>query len=370
MSERFFFEVEGERLTALAYRAAKPIGATLLLGHGASGGQRDHFITDYAIGLAERGVLVVTYDFPFIEHGRRDPDRDELLQAACRAAVVAARQCRPKNLLVVGGKSLGGRVASEVVAAGGEEVEDVAGIVVLGYPLHPLGKPRVSRARHFDELRVPMLLVQGPRDPFGTPEELRPLLANLPQGSEIHAVDGGDHSFSIGKHGGLTQQEVHDGIQDEIARWISEIATLPRTARARTRPIASRGGAQVRPLRRPASSSEEGETMATKAESVHAEEQRHGPTAKAKKRAKAKKTRAGKLGASRERTRVASKATYAREVPTGGGRPSRKSTRSSANRVKPDANLNLREERQKGSPENLFRKSRARSARVRGSPPA
>jgi alpha-beta hydrolase superfamily lysophospholipase len=144
MTERFSFDVDGERLTALAYHPKKPMGATFLLGHGASAGQRDTLITEYAAALAERGVLVVTYDFPFIERGQERPDRDEVLQAACRAAIVAARQCRPKNRLFVGGKSLGGRVASEVVEAGGEEeeIDDVAGVVILGYPLHPLDSPR------------------------------------------------------------------------------------------------------------------------------------------------------------------------------------------------------------------------------------
>lgn len=110
--------------------------------------------------------------------------------------------------------------------------------------------------------------------------------------------------------------------------------------------------------------------MATKAESLHAEDQRRGLTRRAKKRAKARKTRADKLGAPHETKRAGKKASYAMEVPTTDRRPSRKSTRSSANRLKPDTNLNLREERQKGSPENRFRKARARRARVRGRPAA
>lgn len=110
--------------------------------------------------------------------------------------------------------------------------------------------------------------------------------------------------------------------------------------------------------------------MATKAESLHAEDQRHGPTPLARKRAKAKKTRAEKLGAPHETKRAGKKASYAREVPKGDRRPSRKSTRTSANRARPDTNLNLKEERQKGSPENRFRKARTRSVRVRGTPAA
>ncbi len=254
MAERFFFEAEGERLTALAYRPTKPIGATLLFGQGATVGQHSRFISECAVGLAERGVLVVTYDFPFTEHGRRNPDREDVLLASCRAAIGAAQKCRPNNRLFVGGKSLGGRIASEAVSMGGDEVSDVEGLVVLGYPLHPLGKPKTSRAKHFGDLRVPILIVQGTRDPFGTPEELRPLLASLPRGSEIHAVEGGDHSFLVGRRGHPTQGAVESSALDEIARWISEIASLPKTAKARKSPIASHLGAQLRALRRGASS--------------------------------------------------------------------------------------------------------------------
>lgn len=110
--------------------------------------------------------------------------------------------------------------------------------------------------------------------------------------------------------------------------------------------------------------------MATRAESHHAEEQRRGPTPKARKRAKAKKTRAQKLGSTHPATHAAAKASYALEAPSKKGRVSRKSTRASANRAKPDSNLVLREERRKGSPENRSRKARARSRRVRGSPAA
>jgi predicted alpha/beta-hydrolase family hydrolase len=113
MVERFRFDVDGEKLTALVYAASKPIGSTLLLGHGASGGQRGPFMVDYATALAKRGVLVMTYDFPFMEHRREKPDPNEALQACCRAAIAAAWQCRPKNRLFVGGKSLGARIAPD-----------------------------------------------------------------------------------------------------------------------------------------------------------------------------------------------------------------------------------------------------------------
>lgn len=257
MPELFHFDVDGERLTAIAYSATKPLGITLLLGHGASAGQRDEFVLDYAKGLAKRGVLVVTYDFPFIEHGRRSPDSNEVLAACCRAAIVAARQCRPKNRLFIGGKSLSGRIACEVAAAGGDEIDAVAGLVMLGYPLHAIGKPGAPRWGGLRDLPVPALLVQGTRDVFGTPDELRPALAKLPIGSQIHAVEGGDHSLSVPARGKHTHEDAHAAVQDEIVRWMALLKVAPTagpSAPAKRRPIASRVGTRLRSLRRSASS--------------------------------------------------------------------------------------------------------------------
>jgi predicted alpha/beta-hydrolase family hydrolase len=252
MTERFQFDVDGEHLTATTYSAGKPLGSTLLLGHGVTGGQTSPFVVEYATGLARRGILVVTYDFPFMQHGRRTPDADEVLQACCRAAIVAARQCRPRNRLFIGGKSLGARIATEVAVAGGEEADQLAGVVALGYPLHPIGRPAASRARQLRQLRKPALFVQGTRDVFGTPDELQGILGDLPRGSRVDAVDGGDHSFSVTKRDPEFQSDVHAQIEEAIALWISEmgsgVAAAPNIPRAR--PVGSRVRAQLRALLR------------------------------------------------------------------------------------------------------------------------
>jgi predicted alpha/beta-hydrolase family hydrolase len=253
MTERFRFGFDNERLTALVYTPQKPIGATLLLGHGASTGQKGPFVVEYAGALAERGVLVVTYDFPFAEHGRPTPDRYDVLEAAFRAATVAAHRCRPRNRLFVGGKSLGGRVATQVVAEGGDEVESVAGVVVLGYPLHPVGRPYESHARHLIGLGVPVLYVQGERDVLGTPSELRRALGPVPQGTEIYAVPGGDHSLLVPRAGPVSARDARAEVEDEIARWITERMVASRRVASRPRPIASRLRTQLRHLRRSSS---------------------------------------------------------------------------------------------------------------------
>lgn len=253
MPQRFRFDVEGEPLPAVVYAASKPLGLTLLLGHGASGAQRDAFIVDHALGLADRGVLVVTYDFPYVAAGRSRPDRNEVLEASCRAAVLAARQCRPKNRLFIGGKSLGGRVACEVAASG---VEEIHGVVLLGYPLHAVGQPYAPRWGRLRDLRVPALIVQGTRDVFGTPAQLGTVLAELPEGTRIHAVEGGDHSFALPPRRRGEQGQVHDSIMDEIAEWMSLVGTAPlaQPGTPRPRPIAPRIGDQLRSLRVSASS--------------------------------------------------------------------------------------------------------------------
>jgi predicted alpha/beta-hydrolase family hydrolase len=118
---------------------------------------------------------------------------------------------------VIGGKSMGGRIASQIAAAG---EDGVAGLVFLGYPLHPPGRPDKLRSEHLGRIRAPMLFVQGSRDAFGTPDELRAALAGAKAAAELLVVDGGDHSFKVPKRGALSQDQVYDGVLDEIVRWL------------------------------------------------------------------------------------------------------------------------------------------------------
>jgi predicted alpha/beta-hydrolase family hydrolase len=119
--------------------------------------------------------------------------------------------------LAIGGKSMGGRIASQVAAAG---VGDLAALVLLGYPLHPPGRPDRLRVSHLTQITAPMLFVQGSRDAFGTPEELQPIIAPLEAPADLHVVEGGDHSFKVPKRSGVQQQDVYGGIQDRIATWL------------------------------------------------------------------------------------------------------------------------------------------------------
>lgn len=223
MPEPIRVAVASGSVTALVYPASPSAraGVTLILGHGAGTPQSSDFMVSFAEGLAHRGADVVTFNFPYMEIGRRLPDRSETLEACFRAVIVAARarEDLAAGRLVIGGKSLGGRMASHLGAAG---LDGLAGLVFLGYPLHPPGKPEKPRAAHLARIRQPMLFVQGSRDAFGTPEELAPILEALGPVARVYVVEGGDHSFAVPKRSAMPQSKVFGGAQDEITRWLRE----------------------------------------------------------------------------------------------------------------------------------------------------
>jgi predicted alpha/beta-hydrolase family hydrolase len=191
-------------------------GVTFILGHGAGAGQTSGFIIEFAAALAARGIDIVTFDFLYAEQRRRIPDPGARLEACFRAVIEAVHHRNP-TMLAIGGKSMGGRIASQVAAGG---VGELVGLVFLGYPLHPPGRPDRLRAAHLPDVRAPMLFVQGSRDAFGTPAELQPIIARLDVPTDLYVVDGGDHSFRVPKSTGITQQEVFRAIQDRIAAWL------------------------------------------------------------------------------------------------------------------------------------------------------
>jgi uncharacterized protein len=200
------------------YPAGAPVAA-LVLAHGAGAGQRSRFMVQAARGLAARGLSTATFDFPYMASGRKVPDRTPILEAAWRDAVEAARGAFPGLPLVIGGKSMGGRIASHVAAAG---YPGLAGLVFLGYPLHPPGKPDQRRDAHLPSIAEPMLFVQGTRDAFGTADEIRDLLPRL-RSATLHEVAGGDHSFKIAGRGAPPPDAVLESVLDVVHHWIHGI---------------------------------------------------------------------------------------------------------------------------------------------------
>jgi uncharacterized protein len=222
-------------VTALAYYGAEPrLGATLILGHGAGAGQRSPFIVTFAQALATLGVDVVTFNFLYTEQRRRIPDRRPVLDACYVAVIERARNAvdSARDCLFIGGKSMGGRIATHVAAA--DENLPVAGLVLLGYPLHPPGRPDEKRDAHLKDVRRPMLIVQGRRDAFGAPDELDPVIIHLEPRPTLHVIEGGDHSFTVAKSGKVAQAAVYETVQRTIAEWIRD--QVMRSARGTRRP--------------------------------------------------------------------------------------------------------------------------------------
>jgi uncharacterized protein len=222
MPELFRVDIAASHsVTALHYAApaGNRAGITLILGHGAGANQTSAFMVTFATALASRGIDTVTFNFLDSEQRRRVPDPDNRLEACYRSVVDAVRGRRKyvSDRLAIGGKSMGGRIASQVAAAGAGEL---AGMVFLGYPLHPPGRSDRLRAAHLSTVKAPMLFVQGSRDAFGTPDELRPIIARLEPAAELYVVDGGDHSFKVPKRIGISQSTPYETIQQRVAEWL------------------------------------------------------------------------------------------------------------------------------------------------------
>jgi uncharacterized protein len=196
--------------------------AGVILAHGAGAGQKSPFMVAAARALAARGIVAATFDFPYMVEGRKVPDRGPILEEAWRDAIAdgSVRAEFAGLPMFIGGKSMGGRIASQAAA---ERPLPITGLVFLGYPLHPPGKPQQRRDAHLPQIRVPMLFVQGSRDAFGTADEIRSLLPRLAPTTELYEVAGGDHSFKVPARLGKPSV-VMDGIFDAVATFIHSAA--------------------------------------------------------------------------------------------------------------------------------------------------
>jgi predicted alpha/beta-hydrolase family hydrolase len=211
-------ELDGGRsTTACHHAAASSEGALLVLAHGAGAGRTHPFMIAVADGLAARGIDVVTFDFPYMHERRHVPDRSPVLERCFVQVVTRARALDDlgSRKLFVGGKSMGGRMATHLGAHG---LPGLRGIVVFGYPLHPPGKEDQLRTAHLPSVRTPLIVVQGDRDTFGTPAELHPVLAQMPAGATLHPVAGGDHSLSVR---GRKLPQTLDPVLDAVRDWMS-----------------------------------------------------------------------------------------------------------------------------------------------------
>lgn len=190
--------------------------AMLVLGHGAGAGMRHPFMARVADGLADRDVATLRYQFPYMEAGRKAPDRPEVAIGTVLAAVAAARRHAPTLPVFAGGKSFGGRMTARAVTDAGLSA---LGLVFLGFPLHPPGRPSTDRAAHLSSITLPTLFVQGTRDKLADLSLLRPIVDDL-NNATLHVVDGGDHSFGVLKRSGRTEEAVMAEVCDVVAGWM------------------------------------------------------------------------------------------------------------------------------------------------------
>ncbi len=167
--------------------------APLVIGHGAGNDMHSPLLSGFADGLGEAGIGSLRFNFPYKQQGRRAPDPPAVLRDALSAAFEEARERTKGAPVLAGGKSLGGRIASVLVADG----MPAAGLVFVGYPLHAPGKTERIRDEHLDRIQVPMLFLQGTADPFARWDLLEAVVARLGTRAELYPVEGGDHSFRV-----------------------------------------------------------------------------------------------------------------------------------------------------------------------------
>jgi len=208
---------DGASVSALLIRPSQA-KACFVCAHGAGAGMSHPFIETVAAGLAERGVASLRYQFPYMEKGSRRPDSPVVAQATVRTAVAEAGRRCPGLLLIAGGKSFGGRMTSQAQAV--TPPQGVRGLVFLGFPLHPAGKPSSDRAKHLSDVRVPMLFLQGTRDNLAELRLLEPVIESLGPLASLHLVREADHSFHVLARSGRNDREVMEEILDAFATWV------------------------------------------------------------------------------------------------------------------------------------------------------
>ncbi|MGH7895897.1 MAG: alpha/beta hydrolase family protein [Candidatus Binatia bacterium] len=203
---------DGTRLPLRTLSPASPttVRGTILLAHGAGTGMDHPSLVSLQRLLAARGLVAVTFDFPYRARGAGVPDRLPVLVEAYDTVIAATRTNAPRPF-VIGGRSLGGRVASHVAAKG----TSVDALVFFGFPLHPPGKPGTSRATHLSAIRAPMLFVQGTRDTFARWDLLTGVVSTLPTAT-LHAIPDADHGFHVPKRTGRTDAHVLAEIADVV----------------------------------------------------------------------------------------------------------------------------------------------------------
>jgi predicted alpha/beta-hydrolase family hydrolase len=189
----------------------------VVLAPGAGGNRRTPLLLSVAEAVSGSGRCAVLYNFPYTEVRRRIPDRADVLEGTVRAVAAHARDELGARRLVLGGKSMGGRISSQAVAHG----VAADALVFLGYPLHPPGKTEQLRTPHFADVHVPLLFVQGTRDAFARGDLLETFVRSLGSRARLHRIEGGDHSFVVPRQAG-NRPDVAAQIGQSLLAWLAE----------------------------------------------------------------------------------------------------------------------------------------------------
>ncbi|MGO8700555.1 MAG: alpha/beta family hydrolase [Limisphaerales bacterium] len=211
---------DGQAVSGLVQEASNP-RACYVVAHGAGAGMTHPFLAEVANGLKDRQVSVLRYQFPYMEKGSKRPDVPAVAHAAVRAAVAEAARLLPGIALFAGGKSFGVRMTAQAQAK--SSMTGVRGLIFLGFPLHPPGRPSDERAQHLFEVKVPMLFLQGTRDEFADLELLRPLVNRLGSSATLKLFPEADHSFHVPKRSGRNDAEIRVEMLDAMTAWMDGV---------------------------------------------------------------------------------------------------------------------------------------------------
>src|SRR5215218_6113030 len=213
----------GETQVSGLLQVPSPASACFVFAHGAGAGMAHPFMGAVAVGLEERSIATLRYQFPYMEKGSKRPDPPQVAHATVRAAVAEARRQLLGVPLIAGGKSFGGRMTSQVQAA--VPLEGVAGLAFFGFPLHPAKRPSHERAKHLIDVRIPMLFLQGTRDALAELRELEPVCAALGSRAMLKLFADADHSFHVPARSERKDADIRAEMLDTFAEWTARVVT-------------------------------------------------------------------------------------------------------------------------------------------------
>ena len=217
--QQITISLDGDATISGLWLAPPNAKAAYVFAHGAGAGMAHKSMAAIAEGLAERGIATLRYNFLYMERGSGRPDSPALAHRAVRAAVAKAGELAPKLPLFAGGKSFGGRMTSQAQAL--DPLPNVRGLVLFGFPLHPAGKPSNDRAKHLDDVAIPMLFLQGANDALASLDLLKPVAKKLGKRATLALFDHADHSFHVPAKSGRKDAEVLAEILNTTANWIA-----------------------------------------------------------------------------------------------------------------------------------------------------